>query len=302
MYGWLALDPTHGKRAYGAAECGLCAHFGARFRTRTRLLAGADPTLLLLTLEALSPVEATVTRVRCPLTFKLTKRRALDPEWEALAAVAELQLVLAGEKLYDDELDRDGWLTRVASAALASDIEEAGRRLEGRGFPLGALREILRRQAALEADDKSSLEGLAAPTAAAIGLIAGWLGRLVAPGRAGVGEGGVEDERGEAMRAFGESLGRLLYLVDALHDLKKDRARGRFNPIEHALGHLSPRAIAGLEARIERLVSRHREAFAALPLHRHRETLEASLVEGLARRAVEGLALARATPRPLLQT
>lgn len=298
MYGWLALDPTHGKRAYGAAECGLCAHFGGHFRTRTRLLAGADPTLLLMTLEALSPVEAAVTRVRCPLTFKLTKRRALDPQWEALAAVAELQLVLAGEKLYDDELDRDGWLTRLASRTLSVDIEEAGRRLEERGFPLGSLREILRRQAALETDKKSSLEGLAAPTGEAIGLIAGWLGRLVAPDL----DGGREDKRGEAMRAFGESLGHLLYLVDALHDLKKDRARGRFNPIEHALGHLSPRALAGLEARIERLVSRHREAFAALPLHRHRETLEASLVDGLARRAVEGLALVRATPRPLLQT
>ncbi|HRE92070.1 MAG TPA: DUF5685 family protein, partial [Myxococcota bacterium] len=104
------------------------------------------------------------------------------------------------------------------------------------------------------------------------------------------------------MGAFGESLGRILYVVDALHDLRKDRARGHFNPIDHALGHLSPRALGSLEARVERLVSRHREAFVALPLHRHRETLELSLVEGLARRAAEGLDLVRANPRPLLAT
>lgn len=298
MYGWLALDPTHGKRAFATAECGLCAHFGARFRTRTRLLAGADPTLLLMTLEGLSPEAATATRVRCPLTFKLTKRRAIDPEWEPLAAVAELQLVLAGEKLYDDELDRDGWLTRLASRTLAADIEEAAKRLEARGFPLATLREILRRQAGLEADKKSSLEGLAAPTAEALGLIARWLGRLVVPGESDGDNGDI----GERMRAFGESLGRLLYLVDALHDLRKDRARDHFNPIDHALGHLSPRALSTLEAKIERLVLRHREAFAALPLHRHRETLELSLVAGLARRAAEGLDLVRENPRPLLAT
>lgn len=293
MYGWLALDPTHGKRAYGAAECGLCAHFGARFRTRTRLLAGADPTLLLMTLEALAPEGSAVTQVRCPLTFKLTRRRAIDPTWEPLAAVAELQLVLAGEKLYDDELDRDGWLTRLASRALGEDIERASRRLEERGFPLASLREILRRQSALEADPKSSLEGLAAPTAEAIGLIARWLGMLVQPDRS---------EHGEAMFAFGASLGRLLYIVDALHDLRRDRARDHFNPIDHALGHLSPRALGALEAKVARLVARHREAFLALPLHRHRETLELSLVDGLARRAAEGLELVRAHPRPLLAT
>jgi hypothetical protein len=291
MYGWLELDPTHGKRAYAAAECGLCACYGERFRTRTRLLAAADPTLLVLTLEGLADEDAPTTRVRCPLTLKLTKRRALSPTWEPLVAVAELQLVLAGEKLYDDRLDRDGWLTRLASTLLASDIEAASQSLRARGFPLETLRSTLRRQAELESDPRSSLEGLAAPTAEGLGLIAGWLATLV--GR---------PEHEGAMRRFGATLGRLLYVVDALHDLERDRARSRFNPLDHSLGHLAPRTLAALSDRIDRLVHQHRESFAALPLTRHVATLEASLVEGLASRAHEGLTRVSTTSRPLLAT
>lgn len=291
MYGWLELDPTYGKRAYASAECGLCAHYGAHFRTRTRLLAAADPTLLVLALEAISNEEAPTTRVRCPLTLKLTKRRALDPNWAPLAAVAELQLILAGEKLYDDRLDKDGWLTRVASSLLESDIEAANRALVARGFPLDTLRVTLRRQAALEADSRTSLEGLAAPTADSLGLIAGWLATLV--GR---------PEHTELMTRFGATLGRLLYVVDALYDLEHDRARARFNPLDHTLGVLSPRSLATLSDRVERLVRQHREAFLALPLMRHTATLEASLVDGLVRRAHEGLERVARVTRPLLAT
>lgn len=290
MYGWLTLDPSHGKRAYAHAECGLCAHYGASFRTRTRWLAAADPTLLVLTLEALAD-EVPKTRVRCPLTFKLTKRAALAPTWEPLAAVAELQLVLAGEKLYDDQLDKDGWLTKTASALLSADIERAAKALVERGFPLERLRATLRRQAALEADPRASLEGLATPTSDALGLIAEWLATLVGRPEAEV-----------TMRRFGETLGRLLYMVDALHDLERDRAKAKFNPLDHALGHLSPRALATLGDRLERLVAHHRDAFGALPLQRHVATLEGSLVSGLARRAFEGLERVRALPRPLLTT
>lgn len=280
MYGWLALDPRHGKRAYAAAECGLCARFGQAFRTRTRILAAADPTLLVLALEGLAGEGAEVpetTRVRCPLTFKLTKRRALDPGWEPLAAVAELQLVLAGEKLFDDRLDRDGWAPRVASALLERDIGAAAAALLGRGFPLEALRSILRRQGELERDQRAGLDALAAPTGEALGLIAGWLGERVAQGC------------GAAMGRFGETLGRLLYLVDALHDLARDRVKGRFNPIDHALGYLSPRRLAWLQDHVEGLARAHAEAFRELPLVRHVEVLEASLVEGLVVKARDGL-------------
>lgn len=289
MYGWLSLDARFGTRAFASAECGLCAHFGARFRTRTRWLAGTDPTLLVMLLDALVEEGPEVVRVRCPLTLMLTRRRALDPAWEPLECVAELQLVLAGEKLLDDRVDRDGWLSRVASGLLDGDIIAAAASLEARGFPLEALRATLRSQGGIERDARASLDALAQPTARGLGLIAGWLGARVGADA-------------EVLERFGETLGRLLYVVDALHDLQRDRARGRFNPLDHVLGYLSPRRLAWLEARVEAMARAHREAFEALTLVRHREVLEASLVDGLVDKAREGIAAVGSLSLPLLAT
>ncbi len=293
MYGWLALESQSqvGKRAFAAAECGLCAHYGAAFRTRTRMLAGADPTLLVMALEGLVEVPPDAVRVRCPLTFKITKRRATDPEWAPLAAVAELQLVLAGEKLLDDKVDKDGWLSRMASSLLERDIVAAGESLVARGFPLDDLRATLRRQSVVEADANAGLDALAGPTGLALGMIAGWLAELV---------GRVEMVR--PLRELGETLGRLLYMVDALHDLRRDRAGARFNPLDHALGYLSPRRMAQLEASVEGLIARHEAAFARVELFRHREALDASLVAGLAGKARSGLVSVKSLPQPLLAT
>lgn len=291
MYGWLKLDPSSGKRAYAAAECGLCAHFGHHFRTRTRMLAAADPTLLTMAVEAMSEEPAPVSRVRCPLTLKLTTRRAIDPTWAPLGDIAALQLVLAGEKLFDDALDREGLVTKVASGLLARDIAEAEATLIARGFPVAVLRQTLRRQAELEANPRTSFEGLASPTAEALALIAGWLARRVRPD---------DQTLAELFSAFARSLGTLLYTVDALHDLSRDRARQRFNPVDHALGAASsPRARALLAARASRLAAHHRESFDALPLRRHQGVLRASLVDGLIARLDEGLALTGSLTQPL---
>jgi len=289
MYGWIELDKTADTRPFAQAQCALCAHYGRGFRTRTRMLAATDPSLLLLLVDALDPAPTERTRVRCPLTFKLTHRRALDPDAERVASVAELQLVLAGEKLLDDRLDREGALTRTAAALLDKDIVRAAERLVARGFPLDALRQALRRQSTLEADPSADLDELASPTADGLALIADWL----------VAQVGLPDATVSAVRRFGATLGRLLYLVDALHDLPSDRARGRFNPLDVALGPLTPRRLAWLQAHFDGLARAHAAAFDALPVLRHADLLRASLVTRLADKGEA--ALARDLPcRPLL--
>lgn len=289
MYGWLELDKSCDTRAFAQAQCGLCAHYGRAFRTRTRLLAATDPSLLLLLVEALAADPAPRTRVRCPLTFKLTHRRAIDPASDDVAAVAELQLVLAGEKLLDDRLDRDGTLTRLASSLLDRDVGRAAERLVARGFPLDALRQALRHQAVLEADASADLDELARPTAEGLALIAGWL----------VMRAGLPEPTVVSARRFAATLGRLLYLVDALHDLPSDRARTRFNPLDAALGALTPRRLAWLAAHFDGLARAHALAFDALPILRHGDLLRAALVTKLTERGMAALPHALA-PRPAI--
>jgi hypothetical protein len=283
MYGWLSLEetaPHAGRHALAEARCGLCAHFGQRFSTRSRLLASTDPSLLLVLVDALSAEPLPRTRVRCPLTLMLARRTALTPDLETVGAVAALQLVLAGEKLLDDQLDREGLLARLAARLIEADVAAAVRTLEARAFPVAALREALRGQGAVEADAGADLDALAAPTGAGLGRIAGWLG----------GELGLDAAGTARCEAFGNTLGRVIYVMDALHDLLRDLARGRFNPLRATLGHGSPRRARFLEAWVEALLARHAEAFAALPLVRHTEVLAGALVAGPIRRAREGLA------------
>jgi hypothetical protein len=290
MYGWLELDRSGSpaeRGAFSAAQCGLCGHFGAKFRTRTRLLAATDPSLLLLLLEGLSPEPFGRSKVCCPLTLKLTKRRAMAHP-ELLDAVAELQVILAGEKLLDDRLDREGLFARLGERLLASDIALAAERLSARGFPLEALRDALRAQRALEEDTRADLDALARPTGQGLALIASWLAEQL----------GVGVESAKPCADFGESLGRLLYVVDALHDLPRDAARKHFNPILATIGLHSPRRLAFLRARVEGLIAAHEDAFRALPLSRHAAILEGSLVTGLVDKARTGLARVGSSPLP----
>jgi hypothetical protein len=288
MYGWLALESgtTHaGRHALAEARCGLCARFGGTFRTRTRWLASTDPSLLLLLVDALSPDPLPRTRVRCPLTLKLGTRPALSPEDPRVAAVAALQLVLAGEKLLDDQLDREGLLARLAASLLAPDVARATAALTDAGFPVAALQTALRAQTAREQDPGSDLDALTAPTGEGLGHIAAWLAALLGLPAGEVG----------AARAFGHSLGSVIYVMDALHDRPRDRARGHFNPIDAALGHLSPRRLRFLAHWTEALLARHAACFAHLPLRRHAEPLAGALVTGPTR--LTRAALATLSPR-----
>ncbi len=284
MFGYLRVEGRHGRTALAPAQCGLCGHFGAAYRTRTRWLAGFDPSVLLLVLDGLGEVPAPRAALRCPIPLA-SDRTALDPEWLGVRVVAAIQLFLAAEKLFDDRLDRDQWTARLASGALSSDIDRAETWLAGAGFPLEEARDTFRRQAALEADPAADLDALSEPTARGLSLVLSWCGRILerpAQGR---------------LHTFADRLGRTLYLVDALHDAPRDRALGAFNPIQQSLGGVrSPAAAAYLRGALDGRIAAMQAAFDALPLHRHREVLQAATCDSLDRRG--HMALSRLATSP----
>ncbi|HWN71377.1 MAG TPA: DUF5685 family protein, partial [Haliangium sp.] len=124
MYGYLRPEGRHGRTQLQRQQCALCHAFRQGYRQRTRLLAGYDPSTLLMLVEALCDQLPAQVRVRCPLP-PFHRRTATDPAWPAARAVAALQLFLAGEKLFDDLLDRDSALASLTERALRSDIARA---------------------------------------------------------------------------------------------------------------------------------------------------------------------------------
>jgi len=286
MYGYLRAEGGHGRSPLARHQCGLCHQLGAGYRTRARWLASDDPSVLAMLVEALAPDTTTRERVRCPIPG-VRRRRALVADW--LPALAAMQLFLAGEKLFDDRVDHDGWLSRTAERLLRKDVAEACEALVALGFPLAEVRAALRRQPAVEADPCADLDSLSGPTAEGLRLSVAWL----------VSHAGASTEATAGAGALADRLGRLLYLVDALDDLPRDLRRGRFNPLERAVGPLEPAALRFVAGALAGRVGALTRAFDALPLALHRDALRAIFVDGLAGRgwgAVERLP----APRGLL--
>lgn len=277
MYGYLRAASGHGRTPLAHHQCGLCHQLGTTYRTRARWLAGDDPSVLAMLVEALGPELAPRERVRCP-TPGVRRRRAIAADW--LPALAATQLFLAGEKLFDDRVDRDGLASRTAERLLRRDIDAACTTLADLGFPLADVRATLRRQPAVEADPHADLDALSGPTADGLRASVGWL-----VGHAGAGPGATA-----AAGDLADRLGRLLYLVDALTDLPRDLKRGRFNPLERAVGPLDPSALRFVAGALAGRVAALSTAFDALPLSAHAEVLCGALVDGLADKGWEAMA------------
>jgi hypothetical protein len=289
MYGYLRPEGRHGRSALQRQQCGLCHAFRQDYRQRARLLAGYDPSTLLMLVEALLESPPAAVRVGCPLP-PFRGRQATDPAWPAARAVAALQLFLAGEKLFDDRLDRDSALAGLTERALRHDIAAAEEILAGLGLDTAGLRAILRAQAAIERDPAADLDALSRPTREALRELARFAARA----------GGCAEPAVDAAGRFAADLGSAIYLVDALDDLPRDLRRGVFNPLAHLAGALTPLALRTLLDLFEGRMAALAQSFAALPLVRHEAGLRACTLHSLERRgrvALQSLPAPRTTLR-----
>src|SRR5690606_14059582 len=103
--------------------------------------------------------------------------------------------------------------------------------------------------------------------------------------------GGCDPGAEAAARVFAADLGGAIYLVDALDDLPRDRARAVFNPLAHLATDLTPRALRTLLDLLAGRLAALRRSFAALPLRRHHDALAAAVdrLERRGRQALEAL-------------
>ena len=278
MYGYLRPDGRHGRTALQHQQCGLCHAFRHDYRQRTRLLAGYDPSTLLMLVEALLETPAAQVSVGCPLP-PFRRRQATDPGWPAVRAVAALQLFLAGEKLFDDLLDRDSALAGLTERALRRDITAAETILVDLGLDTGSLRAILRTQAAIERDPAADLDTLSRPTREALRQLARFAARA----------GGCADPAVDAAGHFAADLGNTIYLVDALDDLPRDLRGSVFNPLAHLAGALTPHTLRTLLDVFEGRLAALARSFDALPLFRHQDGLRACTLQSLERRGRQAL-------------
>lgn len=255
MFGYLTALPGQfsgeALARYRSLYCGLCAVLGKNYGFFGRMTLKYDFAFLAALLQAVVPKEENVCAARCPVhPFKPCRQ----VQAQVLEYCADLNILLAYDKLSDDWQDERDLSAYIGRSVLASSAAHARMRQ-----PQAAkvIREKIDRLAHLERANESSCD----VPADCFGELMGALFAL---------QGCATQDK---LYAFGFELGRLIYLMDALMDLKQDLKRGRYNPLTF----VSRADESLLEAQAAKTV----QAYEALPILQDKEMLDTVLYQGI---------------------
>jgi len=235
---------------------------------------------------------------RCPMV-PVIHRPTVSPESPAMRFAAGVQMLLADQFLADRAADgKRGY--QAARGLLSGNVSTARALLDDLGVNLDALRGFEDQQVAAEVPGVTGPAEAAEPTARALGVVFEQIVNL--PGASfRTRSGGTR----RALAALGQAVGRVIYLTDALDDLRKDFLDGAFNPclaLEDGRLALSETRVDEATGLLWRSLAQIGEALGALPVLRHGELLANILTEQLRREGNRAARKARAWVTPAGRT
>lgn len=193
---------------YRGWYCGLCRSLGEVCGQSARLLLNYDMAFLAMLLSSVHRLEETSEETACaahPL------KKHVEIRTSASDYAAEMNVILSYYKLLDDWHDDKNPAAFAAASALAPKCRELERKYPRQA---GAIATCLENLSELEQDGECNPD-----------LPANCFGRLM--GELFVMEEGCECE--QELRAFGRTLGRFIYVMDAATDLHDDIKHERYN-------------------------------------------------------------------------
>lgn len=255
------------KLRYHAMYCGVCRSIRARYGQRCRLAVSYDMTFLALVLGSLYEPQERLLQKRCPV-HPVAPQEIAQSEFTDYAA--DLSVAMAYHKCLDDWRDDKSAKAKAASAALAMPYRKAKKRIPQ------ACAAIERAMGDIHAIEDAVMGGGAEPCAASAieqnpDAAANRFGMLLGDLFAYKNDFWATD-----LRRFGARLGKFVYVMDAVMDLRQDRETGSYNPF----------ASSGLEREeyredLELLAAATADAFERLPLERDVHVLRSVLYSGV---------------------
>lgn len=199
---------------YRAIYCGLCESLGHNVSCSSRLSLSYDFVFLALVRMALTGEEGKVERHRC--LAHPTKKRAVIVGASQLDYTARLSAVLTYHKLRDDIADTKGF-KRFAARLLVPFAAHMRKRARFDKAAEAYIAEKLAELTALERDGCNSIDRAAEPFGELMAYAASF---------------GLEKDSSEARIAaeIGRHIGRFIYVIDAIDDLRDDIKTGAYNP------------------------------------------------------------------------
>lgn len=224
MFGYVTpLKPELKIREYESFKsyyCGICMHIKENFGNIPRMSLNYDMTFLGLLLDGLHKEERELKIQRC-IAHPLKKKPMIINN-KALAYAAAMNVSLVYYKLLDDVADDKSIKSKVSSMILSSYKSKFNRNVT---MINDIIEENLKKLSYLEVEKKfSSIDEIAHPFSEIVGKILNLYPEKF--------EGDSEEVRGN-LYELGYSLGKWIYLIDALDDLKEDMEKNKFNPIDY---------------------------------------------------------------------
>ena len=204
---------------YRASYCGLCRSMGKCTGQCSRMLLSFDFAYLANVRMALCETAPAFRKRRC-IAHPLRRRLMMERN-DQLDYCAAASAILAYEKCRDNVADERGF-ARLRARLACFFLKGAYRRAKKRVPELAlAVREHLRRLAALEKEKTPSVDSVAAV-----------FGDLLAD----VTAYGLSGGAAAIARKIGFETGRVIYVLDALDDLAEDVKKKRYNPFALVYG------------------------------------------------------------------
>ncbi|MBR6874033.1 MAG: hypothetical protein IKN17_11075 [Ruminococcus sp.] len=199
---------------YRSIYCGVCKTIAREFGELPRFSLSYDVVILALLDMGIHNIELKAEMQHC-IVHPITRRNIAVSE--GLEYSANAAVILLYHKLMDDRNDGrgiEGFLSSAAGTAVRGAYLKARKR-----YPALArqVEKQMKAQTALERENCPSTDRACEPTA-----------RIMQAVFSGLTD---EPEQRKQLGRFGYFLGRYVYLTDALDDLRRDSAKGRYNPL-----------------------------------------------------------------------
>ena len=218
MYGYVRPDKANLRvrdyELFRAAYCGLCEALKTRYGSAARFVVNYDLTFLAMVLA-----DKTETRMmRCPV--HPTRKRACVAGSEALDTAADYSVILAWWKLKDNAQD-EGFPGSALYGAGAAAFKKAFQKAASAQPAFSEnTRKCMAELTALEREGCASMDRVADCFARILAFAAG---------------SDAEDPRQRIRKELFYHVGRYVYILDAVDDLKDDVKNKSYNPLRFRL-------------------------------------------------------------------
>ena len=263
MFGYIYVNEQELKireyTAYRSFYCGLCRNLHQRYGRIAQIMLNYDLTFLALLLTGLYEPDTEKERHRC-LLHPLEKHEMLSND--AVSYAADMCVLLSWYKLKDDWKDEHSLLGAAGAALLKKSCRELIRKYPRQAKAIAGNISLL---------DKAEKEGCRD-----LDYVSGLTGHFLA--EIFVWK---EDMWQEDLRQMGFYLGKFIYLMDALEDLKKDRKHGNYNIFQNKKNIWEEPELSRIRQMLADMMMPAARAFERLPVLENAEIIRNILYSGV---------------------